>query len=259
MVTRICLSLLVLILGIPGASAQEAKAPAAPAPLPAATCPAGDKPCMMKEVETLAAAIENKSWRDQTYRELAKSYTYEGLENLAIPLIAKIETPDTKAMTIRGIGFAAADDKWTDKARYDALWDKLAIEAKKIDHPPSQGIAWTYIAMAQAFAKDDAAATKTALAMENEALRHKALGESAEIQADRGDFPAAMASIGHIGSAAFRNKAYRTVANIFTGKGLTQDAYNTAAKIDNPYTRAQALQAIVNHGNPEEVKVESEE
>ena len=106
--------------------------------------------------------------------------------------------------------------------------------------------------MAQAFAKDDAAATKTALAMKNEALQHKALGESAEIQAERGDYAAAMASIGHIGSSSFRNKAYRTVAKIFTDRGLLKEAYDTAAKIDNPYTRAQALQAILNHGNVEE-------
>ncbi len=225
----------------------------------AAACPATDKPCVMKELETIAAGIDNKSWRDQTYRELAKSYAHENNEDAAIALIAKIETPDTKAMTIRGIGFAAAENKW-DKARYDTLWEKLSAEARKITHAPSQGIAWTYIAMAQAFAKDDAAATQTALAMENEALRHKALGENAEIQAERGDYTAAMASIGHIGSASFRNKAYRIVAKIFTDDNRLQEAYDTASKIDNPYTRAQALQAVLNHGNPEEeVKPESEE
>lgn len=222
-------------------------------------CPATDKRCMMQELESLAADIENKSWRDQTYRELAKSYTHENNEDAAIALIAKIETPDTKAMTIRGIGFAAADNGW-DRARYDALWTRLSAEAKKIDHAPSQGIAWTYIAMAQAFAQQDEEATRTALAMENEALRHKALAESAEIQAERGDYSAAMVSIGHIGTASFRNKAYRIVAKIFTDDGRLQEAYDTAAKIDNPYTRGQALQAILNHGNAEEdVKPNSEE
>lgn len=270
MITRICLAFTLLILGNTAVFAQETpaaateeKPAAAPAVVPAtalpdATCPATDKPCMMKELEALADAIPEKSWRDQTYRELAKTYTYEGMEDKAMPLIGKIQTPDTKAMTIRGIGFAAADGNWP-KARYDTLWDNLSKEAAKITHAPSQGIAWTYIAMAQAFAKDDEAATKTALAMKNDALKHKALGESAEIQAERGDFDAAMASIGHIDSTAFRNKAYRTVAKIFTDRGLTQEAYNTAAKIDNPYTRAQALQAILYHGNAKEVKAESEE
>lgn len=236
----------------------EIKIPEADAPA-ARPCAASDTSCLMTELAATAATIDNKTWRDQTYRELAKSYAHEGMEDAAIALIDKIETPDTKAMTIRGIGFAAADNKWA-KARYNALWEKLSVQAKKIEHAPSQGIAWTYIAMAQAFAQDDAGATKTALAMENEALRHKALAESAEIQADRGDFKAAMDSIGHIGAASFRNKAYRTVAKIFTDDGRLQEAYDTAAKIDNPYMRAQAVQAILNHGNPEEdVKPDSEE
>lgn len=254
--TRLWIAAIALL--SPAAAQAQTQAAPASAALTAA-CKAADKPCLMAEMENLAATIENKSWRDQTYRELAKSYTHEGKEDSAIALIAKIETPDTKAMTIRGIGFAAADRAW-DRTRYDRLWEKLSAEAKKITHAPSQGIAWTYIAMAQAFAKDDAAATKTALAMENEALRHKALAESAEIQADRGDFAAAMTSIGHIGSASFRNKAYRIVAKIFTEKNQMQAAYDTAARIDNPYTRAQAVQAILNHGNPEEeIKPDSEE
>lgn len=221
-------------------------------------CTANDKPCVMKELETIAAGIDNKSWRDQTYRELAKSYTYEGLEDRAIALIGRIETPDTRAMTIRGIGFAAADSQW-DKTRYAVLWAKLDAEAKKIEHLPSQGIAWTYIAMAQAFAGDDEAATATARAMENAALKHKAFGESAEIQAERGDFSAAMASIAEIDSSAYRNKAYRTVAKIFTDGGKLQEAYDTAMKIDNPYTKAQALQTLLNRGNPEEDEVKTEE
>lgn len=224
-----------------GASAQETPAP---------TCAPADKSCIMKQIEQTAARIDTQSWRDQTYRELAKSYTHEGMEDMAIALIDKILTPDTKAMTIRGIGFAAADENWNDKARYGALWDKLAAKAKTIDHAPSQGIAWTYIAMAQAFAHDDEAATKTAAAMTNEALKHKAFGESAEIQAERGDYAAAMASIGHIDSASFRDKAYRTVAKIFVDRGLLKEAYGCADKIENPYARAVVLQMIVNHGPP---------
>lgn len=214
-------------------------------------CAIQDKLCIMAQIKNSAAAIEKTAWRDQTYRELAKSYTYEGQESLALALIGKIETPDTRAMTIRGIGMAAADSGW-EKARYDALFANLAEEAKKIDHPPSQAIAWTYIAMAQAFAGDDAGAAATAGAMENDALRHKAFGETAEIQAERGDFTAAMASIASIDSSSYRNKAYATVSKIFTERGKLQEAYDTALKIDNAYSRAQALQRVVNHGNPEE-------
>lgn len=217
-----------------------------------ATCPVADKLCVMGQIKTQAEKIENKSWRDKTYRELAKAYTHEGHEDKAIVLIDKIETPDTKAMTIRGIGMAAADNKWNDTERYKALFDNLTAEAEKIDHPPSHAIAYTYIAMAQAFAGDDAGALATAKAMENDALRNKAFGESAEIQAERGDYDAAMESIRHISSLAFRNKAYGLVANIFTKAGELDKAYNAAIKIDNAYAKAQALQNIVNYGNEEE-------
>lgn len=216
------------------------------------TCNGSDKVCVMGQMEGIIANIENKSWRDQSYRELAKSYTYAGMPDKAIPLIDKIESPDTKAMTIRGIGFAAADSKW-DKARYDELFKKLAVEAKKITHPPSQGIAWTYIAMAQAFAGDNAGATATARSMENDALRHKAFGESAEIQAERGDFDTAMASIAEIDSLSYRNKAYRTVSKILTEHNLLDEAYQAAMKIEgNPEAQVQSMQVILNHGNPEE-------
>ena len=216
-------------------------------------CDASDKACLMDQAEKTAADIEEQSWKDKVYRELAKIYTYEGHEDRALSLIGKIENADTKAMTIRGIGFAAADSKWENKERYDALFAKLDTEAQKIDHPPSFGIALTYIAMAQAFAGDDAGATKTAAAMENDALRHKAFGESAEIQAERGDFDAAMDSIAHIDSLPFRNKAHLTIAKIFIKKGMMQQAYDAAMKIDdNAYMKADALQLILNADNPEE-------
>ena len=106
--------------------------------------------------------------------------------------------------------------------------------------------------MAQAFAHDDVGATATAKAMKNDALRHKAFGETAEIQAERGDFAAAMQSIAHIDSTSFRNKAYGTVAGIFIKEDRLKDAYEAAQKIDNPVARTQILQDIINHGNEEE-------
>lgn len=215
------------------------------------TCAAQDKKCVMAEMESLAGQIDNPAWRDQTYRELAKSLTYEGLYDQAISLIEKIGNPDTKAMTIRGIGFAAADGKWP-RGKYDDLFEKLSAAAKNIADPSGQAIAWTYVAMAQAFALDDEGATRTAAAMENPALRHKAFGETAEIQAERGDAKAAMASIAHIDSASYKNKAYRNVAKILVDRGDTTSAYKAAQLIDNPYTRTQVLQMIVNHGNAEE-------
>ena len=218
----------------------------------AAKCDVSDKLCVMAEIKDIADKIENKSWRDQAYRELAKSYTHEGHEDKAIALIELIETPDTKAMTIRGIGMAAADNHWKDKTRYQSLFKKLSSEAEKIDHKPSYAIAYTYIAMSQAFAKDDEGAMATAKSMKNDALRHKAFAETAEIQAERGDLKAAMTSIAEIESASFRNKAYSTVARIFTKRGNLESAYASAEKIDNAYARAQVLQSIINYDNAEE-------
>ncbi len=232
------LSLLALLLLTP--SAVQAK------------CAMTDKLCVMAEIKETADKIEKQSWRDQAYRELAKSYTYEGHEDKAIALIDIIKTPDTKAMTIRGIGMAAADSEWKDQKRYTTLFTNLTAEAEKITHPPSYAIAYTYIAMAQAFAKDDAAAMATARKMKNDALRNKAFGETAEIQAERGDFKAAMASITEIGSLSFRNKAYATVSRIFSKSGELDKAYQAAQKIDNASTKTTVLQNIVNYGNEEE-------
>ncbi len=214
-------------------------------------CDAQDHLCLMAELEALIPSIENQSWKDKSLRELAKSYTAAGQEDKALALIPQVENADTKAMTIRGIGFAAADAGWPEPARYTALFEALVKEAQKIDHPPSQGIAWTYIAMAQAFAGDDAGATATAKAMTNEALRNKAFGENAEIQAERGDVEAALASIGHIKSEAFRNKSYRLVSKILMEGGHKDDAYKAAGRITNAYTKAEALQFIIGHEDKE--------
>ena len=155
-------------------------------------------------------------------------------------------------MTIRGIGFAAADNKWTDSVRYKTLFTNLTAEAEKIEHKPSYAIAYTYIAMAQAFAGDDEGAMATATSMTDQALRNKAFAESAEIQAERGNSDAAHLSISKIDSLSFRNKAYNIVANIFTKSGDLKNAYKAAHKIENAYTKSQALQKIVNFDNAEE-------
>ncbi|MEM9468685.1 MAG: hypothetical protein AAF988_00825 [Pseudomonadota bacterium] len=235
---KIYVPIIALFLYLSAVNAQEA-------------CSVQDKLCLMQELERTAAEIENKSWRDKTYRELAKSYTYEGYSDKAITLIGKIETPDTRAMTIRGIGMAAADQNMP-KEQYDALFSNLAKEADKIEHKPSKAIAYTYIAMSQAFAKDDEGAIATARSMENDALRHKAFAETAEIQAQRGDAKAAFFSIDEIESSSFKNKALSTVAKIFANDDNLESAYSAANKITNTYNRAQILQYILNKGNPEE-------
>lgn len=216
-------------------------------------CAIEDRACVLSAIEAEAAKIENTSWRDQTYRELAKTKAFEGDMDGAMAVIDKIETPDTQAMTIRGIGMAVADLKMP-PAEYASIFSKLRAKAESIEHPPSYAIALTYIAMSQAFAGDNEGAWKTASEMENDALQHKAYGETAEIQAESGDFKAAMKSIGFIDSLAFRNKAYAIVTKILADQGLFAEALQSAMKIDNAYKKSSAMQYVLDKQKPRDVK-----
>jgi hypothetical protein len=223
-----------------------------PAIAKAEECKLEDRACVLTAMEKEAANIEERAWRDQVYREIAKTLAFEGNIDGALAVVDKIETPDTKALTIRGIGMAAADTKLSGEA-YTATFTKLRASADKISDPPSHAIALTYIAMAQAFAGDNDGAWKTASEMENEALRHKAYAETAEIQAERGDYAAAEKSINFIGSAAFRNKAFATIAKILADHEKLQEAYQAAQKIDNSYKKVEALQYVLDEQKPREV------
>ncbi len=207
-------------------------------------CALTDRLCIMGQIAQNAPKIENKNWRDQTLRELAKSYAADGKIDEAIAIIPQVETPDTRAMTIRGIGMALADLN-KPKAEADEVFARLRAEADKITHEPSFAIALTYIAMSQAFAGDNEGAWATAASMKNDALRHKAYAETAEIQAEAGDFDSAMKSIGFIESIAFRNKAYEITSGIFTKKEMFAESYKAALKIENAYKRAKALQVML--------------
>ena len=207
-------------------------------------CQASERACIIAALIRTTEGIENASWRDQSYREIAKSLAANGSFDEAVEVWGKIENPDTKAMTIRGIGMAAADHNLSQE-RYDSLFTTLRNKAETIDHPPSYAIALTYIAMAQAFADDDAGAWKTAASMDNDALRHKAYGETAEIQAERGDVNAAMKSIGYIESVAFRNKAYALVSKILADQGMFDEALVAAEPLTNAYKKAKALQYVL--------------
>lgn len=218
-------------------------------------CEAEDKACLLKALENTAGGISEANWRDQTYRELAKLLAREKRGIEAAALIALIENPDTKAMTIRGIGMQSAK---TDMNREDlsALFTRLRQEAEKIEHPPSYAIALTYIAMSQAFAGDDEGAMKTAMDMKNDSLRNKALAEAAKIQADHGNLPEALKSIAAIDSPAFRNKAHYTIVKILTGAERYGMAVEAAGKIDNAYEKSQALLYILaKQISPEEKSV----
>jgi predicted negative regulator of RcsB-dependent stress response len=191
-----------------------------------------------------AQGIDNSVWRDQTYREIAKTMAQDGQMEEALAILDKIETPDTQAMTIRGIGMALSENGAGAEERAQTF-AALRKRAESIMHPPSYAIALTYISMAQAFAGDHEAAWKTAAEMENDALRHKAYGEAAEIQAEQGNSEAAMKSILFIESEAYRNKAYSHISKILADRGQFEESLTAAQAITNPYKKVQAMQTLL--------------
>lgn len=208
------------------------------------TCDISNRICIQDNLLTQARSIEEASWRDQTLRELAKSLAADGQIDKAAALIHEVGNSDTRAMTIRGISMEIAK-LGLDQARMDAEYAKLRAEAEKIDHPPSYAIALTYIAMGQAFAGDDEGAWKTAADMENAALRNKAYGETAEIQAEAGKFEAAVKTIGFMDDEAFKNKTYNIVSKILADKGLFEDSYKAALAVTNAYKKTQSIQYML--------------
>lgn len=219
-------------------------------PAPAAdphqkTCGPTDTACLLPQLEDLSGLIENTSWRDQTYREIAKLYAAQGNTDTAIKIIPKINSDDTKALTIRGIGMALENQN-LQQEKLTGIFLELRTAADKIEAAPSRAIALTYIAMAQAHTKDNAGALATAKSMTNAALRHKALGESAEIQAKRGELDVALESLAAIDDLSFRNKANGKVARAFANIGQFDNALTAANKIEtNPYEKSQALLYIL--------------
>lgn len=209
-------------------------------------CTAGDRACLLSQLGKDADSITENNWRDQTYRELAKLLTSENKIAEALKLIVKIKNPDTKAMTIRGIGMAAADLNLPEETLSD-LFSKLRAEAATIEHEPSFAIALTYIAMSQAYARDDQGAMTTAASMTNAALRNKAYGETAEVQAERNDLSAALQSLAAIDDPGYKDKELGLVAKIFTNLNESDSALTVAGQISNSYERAQALLYILNH------------
>lgn len=209
-----------------------------------AICAGTDRPCLMQELSRTVDQITEPKWRDIGYRELAKSLAADGQLTEAMNLIPKITNGDTQALTIRGIGMAAAGLNLP-PSDYDALFKSLSGFADKIPDTPSRDIAYTYIAMSQSFAKQDIAAIATAKAMANPALRNKALAEIAEVQAERKDAAAALATLKEIDAEAYRNKASRTIALLLSDRGFFNEAVQAAQSITNSTLRAEALQYII--------------
>lgn len=209
-------------------------------------CVVDNHTCIFSMIENEATSMSESRWRNQAYRDLAVSKAMESDYDGAAALIDKINNPDTQAMTVRAIGMAMALHKNLDDATYRTIFEKLDTKAATIQDSGAKDIAYTYIAMAQAFAGLDADATKTTDNMTNPALKHKAFGETAEIQAERGDYAQAMQSINAIDSAAFKNKALGIVSAIFVKRGEYNYALETASKITNSAKKVSALQKILN-------------
>lgn len=207
-------------------------------------CLITDRPCLLKTLKTVTSEIEDVRWRDQTYREVLRHLAATAHIDDALDMIGHVENPDTRAMTIRGIGMEIARMDMDEDQRHD-FFQRLMSAAETIEHEASHAIAYTYIAMAQAFAGDNEAALRTANTIENTALRNKAHAEAAEIQAERGDITALMTSIDAIDDAAFRNKALYDVSRILATQRRLEDALDTAYNITNPYQQAQAMLHIL--------------
>ena len=207
-------------------------------------CAATDKPCLIKTLEALTATIPGDSERDQTWRETAKLMAAVGMIDEAVAIIPKIKTPDTQAMTIRGVGMAAAGLKLP-KGKQDALFKQLRTEADKITHAPSYAIALTYIGMSQAFAGDDEGAMATSASMTNVSLRNKAYAETAEIQAERNDLPAVIKSINAIEDSGYKDKELFIITKIFSDRQQFANALEISRLIGNPYQKSQAYLYIL--------------
>lgn len=219
------------------------------------TCAATDKACMIKALDEMTAMIPEDKWRDQTWREAAKLMAASGMIDEALAIIPKIKTPDTQAMTIRGIGMAAAELKLP-KEKLDEMFVKLRVEADKITHAPSHAIALTYIGMAQAFAGNDAGAMATAASMANPALRNKAYAEAAEVQAERNDLPAVLKSIAAIDDDGYKDKELGIITKIFADRAQYENALTVTKMIVNAYQKSQSLLYILTKQIQPETKTE---
>lgn len=216
---------------------------------PGAACTEADRACMIAELQATLPGITEKSWRDIAYRELIKLLAQEGRTAEAITLIDEISNPDTQALSIRGIGMAAAEINLPPQAMTD-LFKALRTRADAITQPAPREIAYTYISMSQVFSRLDKEAKETADAIVNPALKHKALGEMAEIQAERNDGAAALQTLTEIDDVPYRNKASRTIALLLADRGLFKDAYLATRGMTNPTLKAEALQYILTKQKP---------
>lgn len=213
------------------------------------SCDAADRACLIGELEAAVKAIAEPKWRDISYRELAKLLTADGQPFAALPLLEKIENADTRALAIRGIAMGSAPLKLeSEKAR--ELFDRLIKVSESIPEKGSGEIALTYVSMGMALGGDNRGAIEVANRIATPALRHKALGEAGEINAERKDEKSALMMLSLIEDQAYRNKSSRTITLLLADRGLYAAAYQAAHAITNPTLKAEALQYLLEKQKP---------
>lgn len=245
MIRLIVISLLLFT----GTTVKAAETTPAAAPAPAATipqfnCTADDNACMAKYMADLANVIKEKDWHDKVLREAAKFMTAAGMWQESLKLIPQIYNDDTKAMTIRGIGMALAnqDPKTPELV---AAFNKLMEAATTIVTEASNAVAVTYVAMGQAEAGLGDEALKTAAQMTNAALRNKAYGEIAETHAKKNNLAEIKKALVKIDDASFKDKYGHRCVEVLTASGHKNEAVEVAKMITDPYKQADALGLVL--------------
>lgn len=220
------------------------------------TCAHDAVDCRLTEVENTIAEIESDRWRDSAYREIAKLHAAHQSYDQALAVIDRITSPDTQALTLRGIAMEIAANEERQETQ-DALFKRLHKRAEQINHPPSYHIALSYIAMGQAYADDLEGALATSTMIDNVSLRNKAYGETAEIMALEGDIEAIQQSLSLIVDDAFAAKSGRLISRILLENGFDEEAYEIALNIKDSYQKSQALLFLLAQElTPGEVNIE---
>jgi hypothetical protein len=200
--------------------------------------------CALKALGEDIPAINNLRWRDQSYREYAKQLLRHRKIDNAIEVVSAISSPDTRALTIRAIGFGVHDLALSDDEK-NSYFDLLHIKAGLISQKDSQEIALTYLAMAEANADLFDRALQNAKKIETLSLRQKSFQEIAEIMAAKSEIDSAFIALQNIEDLAFKNKAYGVIASAFVKKDLLSPALQAVSYIDDPYIKATALLDIL--------------
>ncbi len=203
-----------------------------------------DNACISSLLEETLENLENKSWRDQGYRDLAEMYVLQNRPGEALNAIAKINNPDTRAMAIRKSATAVSEIEVTDPEK-TIMFEMFEQASKAIQHHPSMEIALTYLSIAMAEAGLFEEAVNAVPDITNVSLRNKAYAEIAEVQARHKNGTLAIQNIKKIETESFRNQAAKRVAGVLAEHNDFKSAVQITEIISNSAHKAAALQGIL--------------